>query len=286
MNACAIHSCSKLVPFMGQEILISTEACISPPLLIHFSWAEPVFPLWFSCTTTFIQDDVDLPCHACATFICFCVNLFYANSYIYIYRKHTHKYYGNNISTNQNTTNCNDKIRMCSDDKKTMKECGKYKWLQLKTWQVWDNRQGQDVSLAPSILARESSMAMILITIYNHWVLMCMSAFSYLEKKMHQVAIQWCIMALHNWGSLSASPFLHSHSIIFFSWFPWVYFVNICVVFVAAHSDFCGSINVRGLVTEDAAHLKLNGSLCKQTCTQTSHMLFLYFYCSSPYWWS
>ncbi|TWW69988.1 SUN domain-containing protein 1 [Takifugu flavidus] len=31
---------------------------------------------------------------------------------------------------------------------------------------------------------------------------------------------------------------------------------------VASHSSFCGSINVKGLMTEDAAHLKLNGSLC------------------------
>nr|XP_046270289.1 SUN domain-containing protein 1 isoform X2 [Scatophagus argus] len=29
-----------------------------------------------------------------------------------------------------------------------------------------------------------------------------------------------------------------------------------------AHSSFCGSMNVKGLVTEDAAHLNLNGSLC------------------------
>uniref|UniRef100_UPI0037E70609 SUN domain-containing protein 1 isoform X3 n=1 Tax=Semicossyphus pulcher TaxID=241346 RepID=UPI0037E70609 len=29
-----------------------------------------------------------------------------------------------------------------------------------------------------------------------------------------------------------------------------------------AHSSFCGSMNVKGLVTEDASHLKLNGSLC------------------------
>lgn len=42
------------------------------------------------------------------------------------------------------------------------------------------------------------------------------------------------------------------------------------VVIVAAHSSFCGSINVKGLVTEDAAHLKLNGSLCKQTLTQST----------------
>lgn len=33
---------------------------------------------------------------------------------------------------------------------------------------------------------------------------------------------------------------------------------------VAAHSSFCGSMNVKDLVTEDAAQLKLNGSLCKQ----------------------
>ncbi|CAG11408.1 unnamed protein product, partial [Tetraodon nigroviridis] len=31
---------------------------------------------------------------------------------------------------------------------------------------------------------------------------------------------------------------------------------------VLTHSSFCGSMNVKGLVTEDAAHLKLNGSLC------------------------
>lgn len=42
------------------------------------------------------------------------------------------------------------------------------------------------------------------------------------------------------------------------------------VMIVAAHSSFCGSINVKGLVTEDAAHLKLNGSLCKQTLTQST----------------
>ncbi|XP_034566976.1 SUN domain-containing protein 1 isoform X2 [Notolabrus celidotus] len=42
-----------------------------------------------------------------------------------------------------------------------------------------------------------------------------------------------------------------------------------------AHSSFCGSMNVKGLMTEDASHLKLNGSLCddckgKQHCeTQT-----------------
>ncbi|KAM9346284.1 SUN domain-containing protein 1 isoform 1-T1 [Symphorus nematophorus] len=29
-----------------------------------------------------------------------------------------------------------------------------------------------------------------------------------------------------------------------------------------AHSSFCGSMNVKGLATEDASHLKLNGSLC------------------------
>ncbi|XP_068433993.1 SUN domain-containing protein 1 isoform X2 [Clinocottus analis] len=29
-----------------------------------------------------------------------------------------------------------------------------------------------------------------------------------------------------------------------------------------AHSSFCGSMNVKGLVTEDSSHLKLNGSLC------------------------
>lgn len=32
---------------------------------------------------------------------------------------------------------------------------------------------------------------------------------------------------------------------------------------IAAHSSFCGSMNVKDLVTEDAAQLKLNGSLCK-----------------------
>lgn len=32
---------------------------------------------------------------------------------------------------------------------------------------------------------------------------------------------------------------------------------------VAAHSSFCGSMNVKDLVTEDASHLNLNGSLCK-----------------------
>lgn len=37
------------------------------------------------------------------------------------------------------------------------------------------------------------------------------------------------------------------------------------VVLVATHSSFCGSMNVKGLVAEDAAHLKLNGSLCKRT---------------------
>lgn len=42
------------------------------------------------------------------------------------------------------------------------------------------------------------------------------------------------------------------------------------VMIVAAHSSFCGSINVKGLVAEDAAHLKLNGSLCKQTLTQST----------------
>eukprot|EP00066_Takifugu_rubripes_P012970 XP_011602236.1 PREDICTED: SUN domain-containing protein 1 isoform X3 [Takifugu rubripes] len=35
-----------------------------------------------------------------------------------------------------------------------------------------------------------------------------------------------------------------------------------CEERVASHSSFCGSINVKGLMTEDAAHLKLNGSLC------------------------
>uniref|UniRef100_H3DKT7 Sad1 and UNC84 domain containing 1b n=1 Tax=Tetraodon nigroviridis TaxID=99883 RepID=H3DKT7_TETNG len=33
------------------------------------------------------------------------------------------------------------------------------------------------------------------------------------------------------------------------------------VTIVLTHSSFCGSMNVKGLVTEDAAHLKLNGSL-------------------------
>lgn len=42
------------------------------------------------------------------------------------------------------------------------------------------------------------------------------------------------------------------------------------VVIVASHSSFCGSINVKGLMTEDAAHLKLNGSLCKQAVKQTT----------------
>lgn len=50
---------------------------------------------------------------------------------------------------------------------------------------------------------------------------------------------------------------------------------NVCVfcyelflVCLSAHSSFCGSMNVKDLVTEDAATLKLNGSLCKQTwCT-------------------
>lgn len=43
--------------------------------------------------------------------------------------------------------------------------------------------------------------------------------------------------------------------------------VTLCgfVMIVATHSSFCGSMNVKGLVAEDAAHLKLNGSLCKQT---------------------
>lgn len=43
------------------------------------------------------------------------------------------------------------------------------------------------------------------------------------------------------------------------------------VMIVATHSSFCGSMNVKGLVAEDAAHLKLNGSLCKQTLAQTKH---------------
>ncbi|AWP18919.1 putative SUN domain-containing protein 1 [Scophthalmus maximus] len=34
-----------------------------------------------------------------------------------------------------------------------------------------------------------------------------------------------------------------------------------------AHSSFCGSMNVKDLVTEDASHLNLNGSLCKQMHT-------------------
>lgn len=40
-------------------------------------------------------------------------------------------------------------------------------------------------------------------------------------------------------------------------------------VYVAAHSSFCGSMNVKDLVTEDASHLNLNGSLCKQALTDT-----------------
>lgn len=44
-----------------------------------------------------------------------------------------------------------------------------------------------------------------------------------------------------------------------------------CCMYVAAHSSFCGSMNVKDLVTEDASHLNLNGSLCKQTNTQASH---------------
>lgn len=47
-------------------------------------------------------------------------------------------------------------------------------------------------------------------------------------------------------------------------------------MYVPAHSSFCGSMNVKGLVTEDAAHLNLNGSLCKQTRTQTTHTCSLY----------
>uniref|UniRef100_A0A3Q3EJT4 Sad1 and UNC84 domain containing 1b n=1 Tax=Labrus bergylta TaxID=56723 RepID=A0A3Q3EJT4_9LABR len=40
-----------------------------------------------------------------------------------------------------------------------------------------------------------------------------------------------------------------------------------CCLYVAAHSSYCGSMNVKGLMTEDASHLKLNGSLCKRTHT-------------------
>uniref|UniRef100_A0A3Q3EJX9 Sad1 and UNC84 domain containing 1b n=1 Tax=Labrus bergylta TaxID=56723 RepID=A0A3Q3EJX9_9LABR len=36
-----------------------------------------------------------------------------------------------------------------------------------------------------------------------------------------------------------------------------------CCLYVAAHSSYCGSMNVKGLMTEDASHLKLNGSLLK-----------------------
>ena len=42
-------------------------------------------------------------------------------------------------------------------------------------------------------------------------------------------------------------------------------------MYVAAHSSFCGSMNVKDLVTEDASHLNLNGSLCKQTRTHKQH---------------
>lgn len=45
---------------------------------------------------------------------------------------------------------------------------------------------------------------------------------------------------------------------------------------VAAHSSFCGSLNVKDLATEDAAHLNLNGSLCKQIHTEATHMFSLY----------
>lgn len=49
-------------------------------------------------------------------------------------------------------------------------------------------------------------------------------------------------------------------------------------MYVTAHSSFCGSMNVKDLVTEDASHLNLNGSLCKQTCTHKphNHCLFQY----------
>lgn len=40
-------------------------------------------------------------------------------------------------------------------------------------------------------------------------------------------------------------------------------------VYIAAHSSYCGSMNVKDLVTEDASHLNLNGSLCKQALTHT-----------------
>uniref|UniRef100_A0A673BX63 SUN domain-containing protein 1-like n=1 Tax=Sphaeramia orbicularis TaxID=375764 RepID=A0A673BX63_9TELE len=40
------------------------------------------------------------------------------------------------------------------------------------------------------------------------------------------------------------------------------YVNKMCCMYVAAHSSFCGSMNVKDLVTEDTSHLNLNGSLC------------------------
>lgn len=58
-------------------------------------------------------------------------------------------------------------------------------------------------------------------------------------------------------------------------------------MYVAAHSSFCGSMNVKGLVTEDASHLNLNGSLCKQIHTHTNHthMFSLSLYTLYVFFW-
>lgn len=45
--------------------------------------------------------------------------------------------------------------------------------------------------------------------------------------------------------------------------------IKIKLLCLAAHSSFCGSQNVKDLVTEGASHLNLNGSLCKHTHTYT-----------------
>lgn len=77
------------------------------------------------------------------------------------------------------------------------------------------------------------------------------------------------VLPLVSQGLISAATLLFLSLIfVIVTWSaPACLIVTLCgfVMIDRTHSSFCGSMNVKGLVAEDAAHLKLNGSLCKQT---------------------
>lgn len=89
------------------------------------------------------------------------------------------------------------------------------------------------------------------------------------------VSYRCCFMLLHIFSEILMTKFSSvrlvvcivlylSSTLIFIIILQHILLCKYIICFcVAAHSSFCGSMNVKGLVTEDASHLNLNGSLCK-----------------------